>query len=93
MKKSDVSKSPKIALNSDFERKCKERMSERANSQPWMEVSFVLLEGEEERTTDQVIASMANLIRTDSFELEFLPFRSKFVNLQASYTQKKFFYI
>jgi hypothetical protein len=54
-----------------------------------MEVSFVLLEGEEkgegeeERTTDQVIASMANLIRTDSFLLDFLPFQAKFVNLQG----------
>ena len=85
MKKSYVNESLKIALSEErFWEK-----EQRANSQSWMEVSFVLLEGEEERTTDQVIASMANLIRTDSFELEFLPFRSKFVNLQASYTQKK----
>ena len=52
-----------------------------------MDLSFVLVEGEEEeeeRTTDQVIACMANLIRAGSFLLEFLPFRTKFLALQAS---------
>jgi hypothetical protein len=49
-----------------------------------MEISFVLLEGEGERPTDQVIASMANLIRADSFQLEFFPFRAKFLALQAA---------
>jgi hypothetical protein len=48
-----------------------------------MDVSFVLVEGEEERPTDQVIATMANLIRADSFQLEFGSFRAKFLTLQA----------
>jgi hypothetical protein len=48
-----------------------------------MDVSFVLVEGEEERPTDQVIATMANLIRADAFQLEFGSFRAKFLTLQA----------
>jgi hypothetical protein len=48
-----------------------------------MDVSFVLVEGEEERPTDQVIATMANLIRADAFQLEFASFRAKFLTLQA----------